>query len=62
VLEETGLCCTILGNRDCGVCGNVVFIVTVWGTVSIMWTGTESVKGGTILLHNYREQIVWVVC
>jgi hypothetical protein len=28
----------------------VVFSVKVWGTVSLMWTGTESVKGDRILL------------
>jgi hypothetical protein len=39
----------------------VVFSVTVWGTVSLMWTGTESVKGDRIVLYNCRGQIVWGV-
>jgi hypothetical protein len=43
------------------VCGNVVFSVTVWRAVSLMWTGTESVKGDRIVLYNFGEQIVWVV-
>jgi hypothetical protein len=62
VLRGTGLCCTIVGNRQCGVCGNVEFSVTVWGTVSLMWTGTESVKRDNIKLYNFREQIVSCVC
>jgi hypothetical protein len=28
----------------------VLFIVEVWRTVSLMWTGTESVKGDRIVL------------
>jgi hypothetical protein len=43
------------------VCGNVLFSVTELGAVSLMWTGTESVKGDRIVLYNYREQIVWCV-
>jgi hypothetical protein len=39
----------------------VVFSVKVWGTVSLMWTGTESVKGDRIGLYSCREQIVWGV-
>jgi hypothetical protein len=42
------------------VCGNVVFSVTVWRTVSLMWTGTESVKGDRIVL--YRNYVKWVEC
>jgi hypothetical protein len=26
----------IVGNRECGVCGNVVFSVKVWGKVSLV--------------------------
>jgi hypothetical protein len=61
MLRETGLCCTNLGNRWFGLCGNVVFSVEVWRTVSLMWTGTESVKGDRIVLYNFGEQIVWFV-
>jgi hypothetical protein len=43
------------------VCGNVVFSVKVWGTVSLMCTGTESVKGNRIVLYSCGEQIVWDV-
>jgi hypothetical protein len=59
VLREKGLSCTIVGNRYCGVCVNVVFSFTVWGTESLMWTGTESVEGDRIKLYNCREQIAW---
>jgi hypothetical protein len=41
VLRGTGLYSTIVLNRYCGVCVNMVFSVTVRGTVRIMWTGTE---------------------
>jgi hypothetical protein len=61
VLKETGLCCTNVGNRYCGVCGNVVFSDKVWRTVRLMWTGTESVKGDRIVLYNCRQKIVWCV-
>jgi hypothetical protein len=44
------------------VCVNLEFSVTVWGTVSLIWTGTESVKGDRIKLHNFREEVVWFVC
>jgi hypothetical protein len=50
VLKGTGFCCTNVGNRECGVCGNGVFSVTVWGTVNLMWTVTENVKGDRIVL------------
>jgi hypothetical protein len=40
----------------------MVFSVTVRGRVSIMWTGTESVKGDRIVMYNCGEQIVWLVC
>jgi hypothetical protein len=33
------------------VCGNVVFNVVVWRTVSLMWTGTESVKRNRIVVY-----------
>jgi hypothetical protein len=62
VLRETGLCCTVLGNGKYGACVNVVFSVTVWRTVSLMRTGTESVKGDRIVLYNFGEQRVCVVC
>jgi hypothetical protein len=39
------------------MCVNVVFNVTVWGTVSLMWTCTESVKGDRIKLYICREQV-----
>jgi hypothetical protein len=32
------------------VCVNIVFVVTVWRTVSLMWTGSESVNGDRIVL------------
>jgi hypothetical protein len=37
-----------------------VFSVKLWGTVILMWSGTESVKGDRIVLVNCREQIVWL--
>jgi hypothetical protein len=43
------------------VCCIVVLSVKVWRKVSLMWTGSESVKGDRIVLYNCREQIVWVV-
>jgi hypothetical protein len=43
------------------MCGNVVFSVKVWGTVSLMWTGTEGVKGEMIVLYSCGEEIVWFV-
>jgi hypothetical protein len=61
VLRETGLCCTIVGNREFGLCGNVVFRVTVWGILILMWTRSETVKGERIELYYCGEQIVWGV-
>jgi hypothetical protein len=59
--EINGVCCGNYGEQILlGVC-NVVFSVKVWRTVSLMWTGTERVKGDRIVLYNCREQIVWFV-
>jgi hypothetical protein len=52
----------VVGNRECGVCGNVVFNVKVRRTVRLMWTGTESVKWDRIVLYSCRGLIVWGVC
>jgi hypothetical protein len=46
----------------CEVCFNVVFSVTVWGTVSLIWTCTESVKADTIPLYSCGEKSVCSVC
>jgi hypothetical protein len=46
----------------CEVCFNVLFSVTKWGRISIMWTGTDSVKGERIVLYNFGEQRVCVRC
>jgi hypothetical protein len=61
MLRETGLCCTIVGNRYFGLCGNVVFRVRVWGILILMWTSTENVKGDRVVLYNCGEQIGWGV-
>jgi hypothetical protein len=40
----------------------VVFSVKVWRTVSLMWTGTESVKGDRIVLYRMLRMCgVWAV-
>jgi hypothetical protein len=38
----------------------VVFSVTVWRTVSLMWTGTESVKRDRIVLYRNYVNVVSV--
>jgi hypothetical protein len=43
------------------VCVNVVFNVTVRGTVILKWTSTEGVKGDRVLLYNCGVQIVCCV-
>jgi hypothetical protein len=43
------------------VCGNLEFNVTVWRTVNLMKSSTESVKRDRFLLYNLGEHIVWGV-
>jgi hypothetical protein len=43
------------------MCVNVVIRAKVWGTIRLMCTGTESVKGDRIKMYKFREEIVCFV-